>query len=166
VVSESADRYDTVGQAQSALLDFFKKEPIPSSRLEKSKAVNYLRYMPRGFLMQCMTEINIPSRIESLEHQGKQWNLKVRAQNGNTAKTPWTSDTTWNRCISQSTLKPLYRAAAVHSHLTGYSGTRKLTHYRSAEILTGVLDWTHCEFVGAGAQSSTARFNRPPSQYW
>jgi hypothetical protein len=86
VVSESADCYDTVGQAQSALLDFFKKEPIPSSRLEKSKAVNYLRNMPRGFLMQCMTDINIPPRIESLEHQVKQWNLKVRAQNGNTAK--------------------------------------------------------------------------------
>jgi hypothetical protein len=86
VVSESANRSDTLGQAQDALLHFFKKEPIPSSRLEKSKAVDYLRNMPRGFLMQCITDINMPPRIESLKRQGKQWKLTVRAQNGNTAE--------------------------------------------------------------------------------
>jgi hypothetical protein len=78
VVSESANRYDTLGQAQNALLHFFKKEPIPSSRLGKSKAVDYLRNMPRGFLMQCITDIDMPPRIESLKRQGKQWKLTVR----------------------------------------------------------------------------------------
>jgi len=86
VVSESADRYDTLGQAQNALLDFFKKKPLPGSRLEKSTAVDYLRNMPKGFLMQCRTDIDYPPRIENLKREGKLWKLAVRAQNGNTAE--------------------------------------------------------------------------------
>jgi hypothetical protein len=39
------------------------------------------------------------------------------------------------------------------------SHSRKLTPARGAKILTGVLDWAHCEFVGAGTQPSTARFS-------
>jgi hypothetical protein len=30
---------------------------------------------------------------------------------------------------------------------------------RRGEALTGVLDWAHREFVGAGTQPSTARFS-------
>jgi|SRR5271165_3998549 len=86
VVSESADRYDTLGQAQDALLHFFEKNPLPDYRLEKSNAVDYLRKMPKGFLMQCMTDVNYPPRIETLKREGKHWKLTVRAQNGNTAK--------------------------------------------------------------------------------
>jgi hypothetical protein len=86
VISESADRYDTLGQAQNALIHFFKKEPLPDYRREKSKTVDYLRNMPKGFLMQCMTDVNYPPRIETLKRQGKHWELRVRAQNGNTAE--------------------------------------------------------------------------------
>jgi hypothetical protein len=86
VVSESGDRYDTLGQAQDALLHFFEKNPLPDYRLERSKAVYYLRNMPKGFLMQCMTDVNYPPRIETLKREGKHWKLTVRAQNGNTAE--------------------------------------------------------------------------------
>lgn len=86
VVSESADRYHTLGQAQNALLHFFEKKPLPDYRLEKSKAVDYLRNMPKGFLMQCMTDIDMPPRIENLKREGKLWKVAVRAQNGNRAE--------------------------------------------------------------------------------
>lgn len=86
VVSESADHYDTLNQAQDALLHFFEKEPIPSYKLEKFKAVDYLRNMPKEFLKQCMTDINYPPRIETLKREGKNWKLTVRAQNGNAAE--------------------------------------------------------------------------------
>lgn len=85
-VSESADRYDTLGQAQDEVLHFFEKNPLPNYRLEKSKAVDYLRNMPKGFLMQCMTDVNYAPRIETLKREGKHWELTVRAQNGNTAE--------------------------------------------------------------------------------
>jgi hypothetical protein len=86
VVSESTDRYDTLGQAQNALLHFFKTKPLPDHRLEKSKAVDYLQNMPKRFLMQCMTDIDYPPRIENLKREGKLWKVAVRAQNGNSAE--------------------------------------------------------------------------------
>ena len=47
LVSESVDHYDTLGQAQNALLHFFKKKPLPDYRLERPTDVNYLRNMPK-----------------------------------------------------------------------------------------------------------------------
>jgi len=42
--------------------------------------------MPKGFLMQCRTDIDYPPRIENLKRLGKLWKLAVRAQNGNAAE--------------------------------------------------------------------------------
>jgi len=83
-ISESTERQDSLNQAQDSVVHFFEKEPLPSSRWE-FKSVNYMKGMPRDFLKQCMTDINMSPPIEDLQRQGKQWRVRVRVQNGNAA---------------------------------------------------------------------------------
>lgn len=84
-VSDTAERQDSIDLAQGNVIHFFEKEPLPSSKWE-FKSVNYLEGMPRDFLKQCITDINMAPRIEHLQQQGKQWKVRVRAQNGNAAE--------------------------------------------------------------------------------
>jgi hypothetical protein len=106
-ISESTDRYDSLNQAQDDLLNSFQREPLPDSRLEKSKAVDYLHSMPEGFLLQCKPDIKYPPRIETLKREGKSWKLQIRAQNGNTAEI-WLDDA-YNLELTNFTISPASR---------------------------------------------------------
>ena len=84
-ISESAERYDSLDQAQGSVVHFFERESLPSYKLE-SKSVDYMKEMPRDFLKQCITANRLPPAIEDLQRQGKQWRLRVRALNGDTGE--------------------------------------------------------------------------------
>jgi hypothetical protein len=102
-ISESTERDDSLDQAQDNVVHFFEKEPLPSYRSE-FKSVDYLKEMPRDFLKQCMTDINMPPRIVDLQRQGKQWRLRVRAQNGNVADI--VLDDSYNLVSTKFTVNP------------------------------------------------------------
>jgi hypothetical protein len=83
-ISESAERHDSLDQAQDSVVHFFEKESLPYYNWE-FKGVDYMKEKPRDFLKQCITDINYAPRIEDLERHEKQWSLRVRTQNGSAA---------------------------------------------------------------------------------
>jgi len=102
-ISESAELHNSFDKAQASVVHFFEKEPLPSTKSE-FKAVDYMKEMPRDFLKQCITDINMPPRIEDLQRQGKQWRLKVRAQNGDAADIAL--DDSYNLISTKFTVNP------------------------------------------------------------
>ncbi len=106
-ISESAERHDSLDTAQDSVVHFFEKKPLPPNRWE-FKSVDYLKEMPRDFLKQCMTDINMPPRIEDLQRQGKQWTLRLRAQNGNAADIAL--DDSYNLISTKFTVNPAAHA--------------------------------------------------------
>jgi hypothetical protein len=60
-----------------------EKSPRSPFKLH-SRRVDYLKEMPRDFLKQCITDINMPS-IQTIQHQQQGWQVRVAAQNGNVA---------------------------------------------------------------------------------
>jgi hypothetical protein len=102
-VSEGAERHDSLDKAQDRVVHFFETEPLPSSKSE-FKGVDYMKKMPRDFLKQCITDINMPPRIEDFQRQGEQWRLTVRAQNGNAADI--SLDDSYNLISTKFTVNP------------------------------------------------------------
>jgi hypothetical protein len=83
-IVDSAERRGTIEEALDTVVSSFGKKELASHKSAKAK--DYLKEMPRDFLEECLTDVIYAPRVEEVQRQGGQWNLKLREQNGNIAE--------------------------------------------------------------------------------